>query len=321
VARLDFQLVTYKRPPSEANQELADWLGREGYPTTPREIRTWRARGWVAKTIVEPQGYARPTKTRNPPESFDQALSFATVKGGKRMDPVVVPLALQVRGFPVSEELVRGAWATFFDRFSEDVEKVAGPDADPLAAGEQLAEAVAKAADKSRNGRFMRRRAKSLSASPEQLMASAMTVVFTGLLGGSVQPFSAPDAIEETSALDELHRITGLSGFVDDKVEGVGSIAPSHQELRADNVNVFEYFNLDEIRRVSQTASLEGLKMGQERWTIMYRFMTSVAQVTQLTSGPDSAYGMSFTTTIRDDDFTTAFIGLLIVMLEGSDLR
>ena len=46
-----------------------------------------REHKWVARAEVHPQGYARPTETSNPPESFDQALAVAQIRGGKRTSP------------------------------------------------------------------------------------------------------------------------------------------------------------------------------------------------------------------------------------------
>ena len=105
-----------KRPPSAANQELADWLTSQGYPTTPRAIRTWRTNRWLDPAIVEPKGYARPTETSNPPRVFAQALAVAQIRDGHRTSPDRVVLGLFVRGLPVPLDQLRLA---FHRRFVE----------------------------------------------------------------------------------------------------------------------------------------------------------------------------------------------------------
>ena len=246
--------------PDTANVELSEWLGGQGYPTTPREIRTWRNYGWVDPAIVEPQGYAKPTETANTPEAFDQALAVAQVKVRQADDSDLVTLALFARGFPIRVELVREAWLKYFTSHPGRIFQTDGPGPDPFDAAEALAAGAIRVAGRSRQGRFMLKNAdkpqrlspKGSAETAKAILQSAMTVVFTGLLGGSVEEFAQAN-FEESSALDELHHATGMSGFVDDRRGESVSIVASHEELRSDNVGIIEFFNFEALKAQSQT--------------------------------------------------------------------
>src|ERR1700683_1726455 len=266
-----------KRLPSAANVELADWVTERGYPTSPREIRTWREHGWVAQAIVEPQGYARATKVTNPPEAFDQSLAVATVRGAKRTSPHKIALRLFGHGYPIAKNPLRKAWEGYFEDLPKTLHRYVGADSDAFDAGEQLATAVAKFANRTKQGRFMLKKAKELGESPVAIVTSAMTVIFTGMFGGSVKDLSEPPSIDTRSALDEFHLVTGMAGFVDDQVGNIGSIVASHEELRSDNVSVFEHFKLESIVEASQRVSLDRLITGRQQALVMLRFMASFA--------------------------------------------
>lgn len=310
-------MVSQKRLPSDANDELATWVSGKGHPTTPREIRTWRQEGWVAPAIVEPQGYARPTLTRNPPEAFDQALAVAGVRGGKRRSPHWVTLALFGRGYPVNIELLRSAYAKYFDNLQKALTKFTGDTADPFEAGEQLAVAVSRMANRTKQGRFMLRRAKALGESVTSIVASALTVVFTGMFGGSVKELSDPPSIDSKSAMDELHVVTGMDGFVQDHVRGAGSIVASHEELRSDNAGIFEHFTLEALEKASQSSTLKSLIEGREQAKVMLRFMTNFARSTAMSRGPATAFGLSFVATLDVDDEFVALMALLVTVLNA----
>jgi hypothetical protein len=306
-----------KRPPSAANVELADWVTAQGFLTTPREIRTWREAGWVVPAEVSPQGYARPTVVANPPEAFGQALAVATVRGGKRTSPQLIAFGLFARGYPIDIEPLREAWKDYFEDVRSTLHKVTGPDADAFTAGEELAAAIAKMANRTKPGRYMLRNAKKRGESAVGIATSALTVVFTGLFGGSVDAMTEPALFGEGSALDELHQLTGMAGFVNDKTASGVSIVASHDELRSDNVGVFEQFTLDAIELASQETSLDILIECRNQTRVLLRFTRAFARSTALTAGPATSYGMAFVCTLSSDDTFVALMVLLVAILNA----
>ena len=308
--------MTPIRPPSDANQELADWLAGQDYPTSPREIRTWRSNGWVASAIVRPMGYARPTETANPPEAFAQALAVAKVKNGKRMSPHLVVLGLYARGEPLAIELLHAAWADYFTGLRKFLDKLLPGNSDPSERGEALAAAVARVLSRGRSGRYMLTRAKKLGRSPTQILESAITPVFTGVLGGSVEPFAQRDAFGEASAVDELNVVTGMSGFVDDRNAEGTSIATSRDELQQDHVNLFEHLTLDNLEWVGQSADMESFASGRRQLLVMLTFIRNFVESNSMTSGPATSFGLSFVKTLGDGDESIAFMSLLMVVLD-----
>ena len=287
----------------------------QGYLASPREIRTWREHRWVVPAITEAQGYARGSQSTNPPEAFAQALAVAKVRAGKRTSPHEIAFRLFARGYPISGEALHEAWQLYFDDLRKAIAKYVTPGSDAFDAGEQLAISFVKVANRSKAGRYMLRHAKKLGESPRAVVESALTVVLTGMLGGSVKELAEPPSVDECSAMDEMQRVTGMDGFVNDRVEGVGSIVASHEELRSDNVRIFEYFTLDVIEEAGQTMNLDRLVRGREQALVLLRFMTSFARSTALTSGPATAFGLSFIAALDTDDTAVAVLSLLVAIL------
>jgi hypothetical protein len=300
-----------KRPPSAANLELAEWVSSQGYPTSPRAIRTWRAKKWVAPAIVTPRGYARPTETSNPPEAFDQALVVASIRGGKRTSPDLVVFGLFARGHVVPIDQLRLAFRRqVFDPIQELVQSLSGDEASIDDKVDAIAVGASKLAKRSKSGRFMLRNAKGQAESAPSIVASTQALLATTMLGGDLSQFD----LGAGDALDELIDVTAMRGLAEDRVEGLGAIVPGgRDELRDDLLGMFASASLSSLAEFLGSTSYEELATSRDMVQQVIKLGKNMAANVPELGGPETAHGMQFFSVQDSTDEAVAFMSLMFL--------
>ena len=265
----------------------------------------------MAPAIVEPQGYAQPTNTSNPPESFAQALAVAQIRDGERTSPDRIVLGLFARGYPVPLDQLRQA---FHCRFIEPIRMLVEELSEGGSSIDEVVDAIATGttalAPRSKSGRFMIRHAKNRDDSAMSIVESANALLATAMLGGDVSTFD----LEGADAFDELMDVTSLGGFADDRVEGVGAIVRGgRQELRADLTSIFRSISVEALGELMQSASLEELTTSRNMLKQVLTFGEAFARNVPDLGGPRTAFGMEFLLTLAMDDESIVFLSVMLL--------
>jgi hypothetical protein len=306
--------MVQKRAPSAADVELAEAVTAASWPTTPRQVRSWRANGWVAKALLKPQGYARPTLSWNPEGAFEQALAVAQIRGERRMSPDKIVFGLFARGHPFDIAQLRRAYQHYFSRMRRWLEQATRGIEDPSEKAEVIAEKAAKYVSRSKIGRFMKKRAGRDDKASIQMVQTVFTVLVTAMLGQPLDQFDLRGiGVEDKDAVDELLDLTGMSGFTDDRIGTIGPIVEDRQTFRDETLDLFSRSALGRLERASQVLSAEQLVAGRNHLTKVLGFAVPFASVVPSAGGPKNAFGTSFSKVVGTDDESIAILSLILV--------
>jgi hypothetical protein len=303
------------RTPSRADLELAKWVTDQGWPTTPRQIRSWRAEGWVAQTEIKSLGRGKGKAAVNTKESFDQALAVAEIRGGKRKSPYRVVLSMFARGMTVPEDQLRAAYATYFAKIWAEMEKATADEESDLGAAEKLAGEFAQIAHRRRFGRYLLGRAGQTGESPTSVVQSASTVAASALLGGELELFDLRDALGGMpDAIDELLDVTGMAGLAT-SVGSAGPIVPTRAELREDLLSWSKASSIEALAHASQELSLTDLAAGRDNFKLVLRLARDANAITKAAQSPDEAFGTRLASKLPIDDEAIAGIAVMVALV------
>ena len=268
----------------------------------------------MVKAIVEPQGYAQPTKTTNPPEAYGQARTVAEIRAGKRTSPERIVIGLFARGQPADIDDLRAALLTCFVPVQRAVDEQTERETDPERVVDAIAAGMAKVASRSKSGRFMLKGAKGRGESNTSIVESAMAPLVAALLGQDLGGFDLGD--DSSDALDELIDITGMRGLAEDEVEGIGTIVPGGRpELRSDVQGSLGSSSLQAMRDVLESATFDDLATSRKMLLQIAPGATAVARNVKRTgAGTSDAFGLSFFTAMDLDDEVVAVFSLILLL-------
>jgi hypothetical protein len=138
------------------------------------------------------------------------------------------------------------------------------------------------------------------------------------LLGGDLQVLDHFDDRheEEVDAIEHMMAVTGLAGFHEDRVGGVGPIVESAGIHRQEIFNVWRLFSLQSLYEYSQRATYDQLDGARRRWQELQRLAVAMANTTKMTSGPPNSYGMAMAPYLPKEDKDHAITTLMVGALE-----
>jgi len=204
--------------------KVAEHLAGLGYGTSPREVRTWRIEGLLAKARRFPQGYARTVVSENAPGTFERAERLARLTGHKRMSTHERALTLFFEGEEVPLSLLHDAVFGYLIRMHGYVEKYLGTSGDPFEYQDRILELLRHANPRTKISRFLFRNVKDIGATyggftldqVRQYLSSVLTVAMCFIMGVDVRPLAVgnivePDALDETVVASKLAGIAGRS--------------------------------------------------------------------------------------------------------------
>jgi hypothetical protein len=294
-------------------------------------VRTYREAGLIAKAIKRPQGYARPVLSINRREAFEQAQAISEVRGGKRMNISDVTFGLFVRGYPVQEAVLRRAYRDHFTRWFSTLADFDSSEDDSLDPAENLADQLFKYVPSTRQGRFLKRRAraavKRLKAahasraedgiedlSEDTLVLETLTVFSMVFLRGDVEILDHLGH-QKFDAIGSFMETTGMAGFHEDRVGLVGPISPSERDHRETILSAWEHCSYEALYEYSQAASFDHLMFARDHGMALLDLATLIATVSSRTSGPPNAYGMAMAPYIPTDYASRAIFILTVGQL------
>ena len=308
---LDSLVVTLNSTYSGPEVELAEWLVEQGLPTTPRQIRTWRAKQWLAPAVVEAHGYAKEPTWFNPPESFEQARLIAEVRGGKRTNLHIMVLRLFARGHRLPMDQLRAAFRWYLKSIRGEFAKAAGATTDPDDAAELVAAEAVKTAHKSKSGRRLLRGTASEGKAAEDMLASVMTVLVQALRGEDIGVFDHGG----DDAIDEFIDFSGMRGMAEDTIDGSGPIVTGgRDELRGDIEDYLWASSLDAMENAVATATYEELVQSRDLIVPIISSGASFARnIKRGGAGPANVFGMDFFRTFDFNDESMALLSLIML--------
>lgn len=308
---LDFLVVASKDTYSGPEVEIAEWLVEQGLPTTPRQVRTWRAKRWLVPAVVEAHGYAKKPTWFNPPESFEQARLIAEVRGGKRTNPHVMVLRLFARGHRLPMDQLRAAFRWYLRSIRGEFAKAARGTSDLDDAAELVAAEAAKIARKSKAGRRLLKGTDSEGKAAENMLASVMTVLVQALQGEDIGVFDHGG----DDAIDEIINFSGMRGMAEDTIEGSGPIVTGgRDELRGDIEDYLWASSLEAMENAVATATYDELAQSRDLIVPIITSGASFARnIKRGGTGPANAFGMDFLTTFEFNDESMALLSLIML--------
>ena len=243
---------------SRADLALVEEARTRGATVTGRQLKRWRASGLIPGPKRHWLGRGRGSVTSYPTGTADLVVTLANLPK-KRRHPVHAPLVAFARGIPVSEDRLKWAQSLWLDRLELPLVSQPG---DVLDRAEAVAAQFLPYFAKSRTGQNMLRRARGSDESPQSLVGTALSTLFSAMQTGqapsseALVEFGAMAGVEEGGR--KLSRLLGQTG-------GTGLIT---EQLSA----ALQLFQLSHLRQAFQFADYErlcaarDLVIGLARW-------------------------------------------------------
>lgn len=282
---------------SESDRNLAETVSRgSGIPTSPWQIEAWRRAGLLRKASRTFPGHG--SQATYSEEAKTEAVELAMLaKMHRRHDHLA--LVLFARGLYVDQRALRSALAAVIDRAAKWI----GPAAteEDLDRIDHKAQKIAKWAVRTKSGRGIRRRLKR--SVPE---AAAADVYFTLL-----HLLRKGEATSD-EGVGDLLRATGLTGMFEERINGVGPIAP---EGDAQVRQFLEQATLENFGRLVRQSPWEDLIAARDLAALLVPVMRDVGFLA-MRSGQPNGLGLAILTELDVDDLTigtwTAFCLLIL---------
>jgi hypothetical protein len=284
---------------SESDRELAEFVSHEsGIATSPWQIETWRRAGLLQRASRIFPG--RGSRASYSAAAKAQAIQVAVLAKRYRRHGELARV-LFARGLYVEEAALRNALTGVIDRTAEWIGP--GLTEEDLDRMNHKAQKAAKWAVRTKAGRAIQRRLRK-SVGPEGAAADVYYTIIHMLRTG-----------EATSdeGVGELLRATGISGMFEDRINGVGPIAP---DGAAEVRRFLEEATLDTFRRLVRDSSWEDLQAAKDLAALFLPFLHDFGFLATRWLGLPNGVGLALLAELEVDDLTIgtwAAFGLLIL--------
>jgi hypothetical protein len=275
---------------SRSDLELAEWVRQEtGIEVSPWQIERWRAAG-----LLQGADHAYPGSGSVATYSEDarhQAAELTQLSKRYRKTDELVRV-LFYRDLYVGEDAVRQS----FGRFLARMEAWIGPANSEVDLNriDGLAQRLAALAERTKQGRGLKRRLRGREETPEAIAAGVYYTLLYAIKEGSMTT---------QEGLSELLDASGLSGLFDDQVASIGPIAPNSRE---DIEHFFGQAKLTTVRGLLESSTMEDLAESRDLIRLCFPFFKSVGVLVSRWFDLPNAFGFAYIIDAELDDLDMA---------------
>ena len=263
---------------SRSDLGLAEWVRQEtGIQVSPWQLERWRRAG-----LIQPAGHSYAgsgSAATYSPEARRQAAEVSRLSTHYRKTHELVRVAFY-HGLYVREDALRRSLDSFLVR----MESWTGPAEtdDDLDRIDHLAQRFAAMAERTKQGRGLKRRVRGRDESPEAIAAGVYYTLLYAIRKGS---------LTTQDGLTDLLDATGISGLLGDQVAGIGPVAPGG---RKDIARFLRQATLPNVRVLLACASMADLEESRELIRLCFAFFKSIGSLVSRWFDLPSALGFAY---------------------------